>query len=74
MVSDAQKRASKKWKDKHYKQVKLEMPIEEAENLENICKLHNYTKMGFIREAIKEKIARLERLENNRHKKEIDII
>lgn len=39
--------------------VKLEMSIEEVNNLENICKLHNYSKAGFIREAIKEKIERL---------------
>lgn len=59
MISDARKRANKKWKDEHYKQVKLEMSIEEVNNLENICKLHNYSKAGFIREAIKEKIERL---------------
>ena len=34
------------------------MPIKEAEILEEYCKKHNYSKAGFIREAIQEKIAR----------------
>ena len=37
-VSEAQKRAHKKYFDKNYKQVKLSMPIQEAENLEEHCK------------------------------------
>ena len=57
-VSEAQKKASKKYFDKNYKQVKLSMPIKEAEILEEYCKKHNYSKAGFIREAIQEKIAR----------------
>lgn len=55
-VSEAKKRANKKWTDANYKQVKLSMPIAEAENLEQHCIKYNYTKAGFIREAIKEKI------------------
>jgi len=55
-VSDAQKKASKKYFDNNYKQVKLSMPIAEAEALEKHCTAHNYSKAGFIREAIKEKI------------------
>lgn len=57
-VSEAQKKASKKYFDNNYKQVKLSMPIKEAEILEEYCKKHNYSKAGFIREAIQEKIAR----------------
>ena len=57
-VSEAQKKASKKYFDNNYKQVKLSMPIKEAEMLEEYCKEHNYSKAGFIREAIQEKIAR----------------
>ena len=57
-VSEAQKRASKKYFDNNYKQVKLSMPIKEAEILEEYCKKHNYSKAGFIREAIQEKIQR----------------
>ena len=55
-VSEAQKRAYKKYFDKNYKQVKLSMPIQEAENPEEHCKKFNYSKAGFIREAIQEKI------------------
>lgn len=55
-VSEAQKRASKKYFDSNYKQVKLSMPAKEAEQLEEHCKKNNYSKAGFIREAIKEKI------------------
>lgn len=57
-VSEAQKRASKKYFDSNYKQVKLSMPIKEAEELEAHCIKKNYSKAGFIREAIKEKIDR----------------
>lgn len=57
-VSEAQKKASKKYFDNNYKQVKLSMPIKEAEILEEYCKKHNYSKAGFIREAIQEKIQR----------------
>ena len=57
-VSEAQKKASKKYFDNNYKQVKLSMPIKEAEIFEEYCKKHNYSKAGFIREAIQEKIAR----------------
>ncbi len=57
-VSEAQKRASKKYFDANYKQVKLSMPNEEVEALETHCANNNYSKAGFIREAIKEKIIR----------------
>ncbi len=57
-ISEAQKKANKKYFDNNYKQVKLSMPICEAEKLETHCKNHNYSKAGFIREAIKEKIER----------------
>ena len=57
-VSEAQKKASKKYFDNNYKQVKLSMPIKEAEMLEEYCKKHDCSKAGFIREAIQEKIER----------------
>ncbi|MCM1234735.1 MAG: ribbon-helix-helix domain-containing protein [Ruminococcus flavefaciens] len=57
-ISEAQKKASKKYFDKNYKQVKLSMPIKEAEILDTFCKEKNYSKAGFIRDAIKEKIER----------------
>ena len=56
-VSEAQKKASKKYFDTNYKQVKLSMP--KAEALENHLKEFHYdSKAGFIRTAIKEKMDR----------------
>ena len=57
-VSEAQKKANKKYFDNNYKQVKLSMPVKEAEDLENYCKEKNCSKAGFIRDAIKEKMDR----------------
>ena len=57
-TSDAQKRANKKYFDNNYKQVKLSMPIKEAEALEDFYKKKDCSKAGFIRDAIKEKIYR----------------
>ena len=39
-VSEAQKKASKKYFDTNYKQVKLSMPNTEAEALENLSLIH----------------------------------
>ena len=39
-VSEAQKRASKKYFDNNYRQVKLSMPIKEAEALEAVSYTH----------------------------------
>lgn len=38
-TSEAQKKASKKYFENNYKQVKLSMPIKEAEELEKHCKI-----------------------------------
>lgn len=57
-LTDAQRKANKKYFDKNYKQVKLSMPNTEARALEEYCKENDYSKNGFIREAIKEKIER----------------
>ena len=55
-VSEAQKKASKKYFDTNYKQVKLSMPNTEAEALENHLKEFHYdSKAGFIRTAIKDR-------------------
>lgn len=59
-VSEAQKKASAKYIKKNYTQVKLSMPNEEAETLEKYCKEKGYTKAGFIRQAIKDKMKRNE--------------
>ncbi len=63
-VSEAQKRASKKYFDNNYRQVKLSMPIKEAEALEAYCQKEGYTRAGFIREAVKEKMERDSNLKN----------
>lgn len=57
-LSDAQRKANDKYIKEHYKQVKLSMPNEEAEILEAYCAAHGYTKAGFIRQAIREKMER----------------
>lgn len=57
-LSEAQRRANDKYIKEHYRQVKLSMPNEEADLLEEYCKTCKYSKAGFIRQAIKEKIAR----------------
>ena len=59
-VSEAQKKAQKKYFKENWTQVKLSMPKEEAENLNVYCKKKGYTKAGFIRQAIKDKINRNE--------------
>lgn len=57
-VSEAQKKANKKYFDENYKQVKLSMPNKEVEQLERYCQAVNCSRAGFIREAIKEKMER----------------
>ena len=60
VVSKAKKEANERYFKKAYTQVKLSMPNEEAETLTNYCKEKGYTKAGFIRQAIKDKIERNE--------------
>lgn len=57
-LSDAQKKANEKYIKNNYKQVKLSMPNAEAEALERDCEIKNLTKVGFIRQAIKDKMDR----------------
>lgn len=57
-LSDAQRKANDKYIKNNYKQVKLSMPKEEAEKLDNYCTAKNCSKAGFIRQAIKEKMER----------------
>lgn len=56
--TEARKKANEKWLKENYKQVKLSMPKAEAETLEQHCKDYGYTRAGFIREAVKEKMMR----------------
>ena len=57
-LTDAQRKANDKYIKEHYRQVKLSMPNEEADSLEQHCKKFGYTKAGFIRQAIQEKMER----------------
>ena len=57
-LTEAQRRANDKYIKENYRQVKLSMPKEEAETLNQYCKERNLTKAGFIREAVKEKMER----------------
>ena len=57
-LSEKKRKSNDEWIKKNYKQVKLSMPNEEATALENHVAAYGYTKAGFIREAIKEKMAR----------------
>lgn len=57
-VSEAKKRANKKWEDANCKQIRLVLPLEQAERLENHCKTYNLSKNGFIKTAIDEKLER----------------
>lgn len=54
----AQRKANEKYFKENYKQVKLSMPNDEAEALDEFCNIHGFTKAGFIRQAIKEKMQR----------------
>ena len=57
-LSAAQRKANDKYIKNNYSQVKLSMPNEEAQTLDNYCKARNISKAGFIRDAIKEKMQR----------------
>ena len=57
-LSETQRKANEKYIKAHYSQVKLSMPNEEAETLAAYCAENGYTKAGFIRTAIKEKMER----------------
>ena len=55
-LTEARKKANEKYIQNNYKQVKLSMPNAEAEELEIYCKTREWTKAGFIRQAIKQKM------------------
>ena len=57
-LSPAQRKANDKYIREHYSQVKLSMPNDEAQALDEYCKRTGQTKAGFIRQAIKEKMER----------------
>jgi len=57
-ISEAKKRANKKWHDANYKRINIAMSKEDAEQLDRYCKNKDITKNGFIKTAIKEKMER----------------
>jgi hypothetical protein len=57
-LSASQRRATEKYLKTHYTQVKLAMPNAEARALEAHCTAFHWSKAGFIRQAIKEKMER----------------
>ncbi len=58
-VSEAKKRANKKWEKANCKQIRLVLPISQAEKLDSYCKANNISKNGFIKEAIQEKLDKI---------------
>jgi len=60
-VSEAKKRANKKWESNNCKQIRLVLPNEQAERLEKFCKENKQSKNGFIKSAIVEKLNREEK-------------
>lgn len=52
-------KANNKYIKENYKQVKLSMPNQEAEELDAFCKARNLSKAGLIREAIKREMNRI---------------
>ena len=69
-LSEKKRISNDRWIKENYKQVKLSMPNEEADILEEYCKKNGYTKAGFIREAIKEKMERDSALFNHENQAE----
>ena len=56
-VSEAQRKASKKYFDKAWSQVKLTMPKDEADALRQYCSGHGLSVAGFIRGLVRDAIA-----------------
>ncbi len=58
IVSEAKKKANKKWNDANYKRFNLAIPNEEADIIDAYCTQRNVSKNAFFRDAAKEKIER----------------
>ena len=56
-VSEAQRKANKKYFDKAWSQVKLTMPKDEADALRQYCSGHGLSVAGFIRGLVRDAIA-----------------
>lgn len=60
-VSDAQKRATKKWQEEHLKQIKFYVNIDsERDIIDFLDNLPKGEKAGFIKAAIRERIKQKE--------------
>lgn len=57
-VSEAKKRANKKWQDANCTRVQLVLKNEESRLITEYCEQHNISKNGFFRQAALEKIER----------------
>ena len=55
-VSEAKKRANKKWQDANCKRVQLVIPNEEAEIIENYCSEKNISKNEIGRASCRERV------------------
>ena len=55
-LSEAQKKANKKWDEKNLKNGSYKMPIELYEKFENYCKINNISKNRLICDLVKEKV------------------
>ena len=64
-ISEAQRRAHKKYYGENWRQLKISMPKEEAERFEAFCEEQriinqDFTKAGFIRGLIRDAVAEFE--------------
>ncbi len=57
-VSEAKKRANKKWESQNCKRMNIILSIEEAEQISSFCEKKGISKNGFFRQAAKEKMER----------------
>ena len=60
-VSEARKRANKKWESNNCKQIRLVISNEQADRLDAFCRSTKQSKNGFIKAAIDEKLNREEK-------------
>ena len=54
--TEAQKKATLKYKEKAYKRIPLDIKLEEYEELKTFCEKNNETVNGFIKRIIKENL------------------
>ncbi len=57
-ISEAKKRANKKWDAANLKRINLALSYEDMDKVENYCKKHNISKNAFLKQAALEKIER----------------